>query len=44
MVMNEVQQKIDSLEKGADDYITKPFSFEELRATNSVPSPADREK
>ncbi|MEY2664657.1 MAG: hypothetical protein RIT04_465 [Candidatus Parcubacteria bacterium] len=24
--------KIDALEKGADDYITKPFSFEELNA------------
>lgn len=31
-VMGEVHQKIDSLEKGADDYLTKPFSFEELRA------------
>lgn len=31
-VMGEVHQKIDSLEKGADDYVTKPFSFEELRA------------
>jgi DNA-binding response OmpR family regulator len=31
-VMGEVHQKIDSLEKGADDYITKPFPFEELRA------------
>jgi len=31
-VIGEIHHKIDSLEKGADDYITKPFSFEELRA------------
>jgi DNA-binding response OmpR family regulator len=31
-VIGEIYHKIDALEKGADDYITKPFSFEELRA------------
>jgi two-component system copper resistance phosphate regulon response regulator CusR len=31
-VMGGLHHKVDSLEKGADDYITKPFSFEELRA------------
>jgi DNA-binding response OmpR family regulator len=31
-VVDSTQQKIDALEKGADDYITKPFSFDELKA------------
>ena len=31
-VIGELYHKIDALEKGADDYVTKPFSFEELRA------------
>jgi len=31
-VMGAVRHKIDSLEKGADDYVIKPFLFEELRA------------
>lgn len=31
-VTEETRQKIDALEKGGDDYLTKPFSFEELRA------------
>ena len=34
---NETQHKVDLLNKGADDYIVKPFSFEELVARiNSV--------
>ncbi len=31
-VIGELYHKVDALEKGADDYLTKPFSFEELRA------------
>ena len=31
-VVNELMTKVDVLDKGADDYITKPFSFVELRA------------
>ena len=31
-VIGELYHKVDALEKGADDYMTKPFSFEELRA------------
>jgi two-component system, OmpR family, copper resistance phosphate regulon response regulator CusR len=31
-VQSEVTTKIDLLNSGADDYMTKPFSFEELRA------------
>lgn len=31
-VIGELYHKVDALEKGADDYVTKPFSFEELRA------------
>jgi DNA-binding response OmpR family regulator len=31
-VLGEIENKVDALEKGADDYVTKPFSFEELRA------------
>jgi DNA-binding response OmpR family regulator len=31
-VISELYHKVDALEKGADDYLTKPFSFEELRA------------
>jgi DNA-binding response OmpR family regulator len=34
---NETEHKVDLLNKGADDYIVKPFSFEELTARiNSV--------
>jgi len=29
---DEVADKVDSLERGADDYVTKPFRFEELLA------------
>lgn len=29
---SDVNSKIDLLESGADDYLTKPFSFEELKA------------
>ncbi len=31
-IIGEIKHKIDALEKGGDDYVTKPFSFEELRA------------
>ncbi len=31
-VIGEISNKISALEKGADDYVTKPFSFEELYA------------
>ena len=31
-VVSEVYNKIGALEKGADDYMTKPFLFEELKA------------
>ena len=31
-VHNELRKKISALEKGADDYMTKPFSIEELKA------------
>mgnify|MGYP001577192195 CR=1 FL=1 len=31
-VVGDTKKKIDALSKGADDYITKPFSFEELKA------------
>ncbi len=31
-VIGDTEKKIDAIEKGADDYITKPFSFDELRA------------
>lgn len=31
-VIGELYHKVDALEKGADDYVTKPFSFEELRS------------
>jgi DNA-binding response OmpR family regulator len=33
---NEVLTKVDLLNKGADDYVTKPFSFEELLARLSA--------
>jgi len=29
---SDISQKIDTFEAGADDYVTKPFSFQELRA------------
>ena len=31
-VSYDVDKKVEALERGADDYMTKPFSFEELRA------------
>ncbi len=31
-IIRDPQKKIDVLVKGADDYLTKPFSFEELKA------------
>jgi len=31
-IVADMHHKIDVLEKGADDYVTKPFSFDELRA------------
>src|SRR5579872_1508 len=31
-VQSDVQQKVEMFNAGADDYLTKPFSFEELRA------------
>lgn len=31
-IYNDIDKKIRALEGGADDYITKPFSYEELRA------------
>ena len=30
--LNDIKNKVDALEAGADDYITKPFSFEEITA------------
>jgi DNA-binding response OmpR family regulator len=30
--LNDIQNKVEALEAGADDYITKPFSFEEITA------------
>lgn len=30
--LNDIQNKVNALEAGADDYITKPFSFEEVTA------------
>jgi DNA-binding response OmpR family regulator len=30
--IGEITKKVDALERGADDYMTKPFSFEELQA------------
>ena len=30
--LSQVSNKVDALNSGADDYITKPFSFEELLA------------
>jgi DNA-binding response OmpR family regulator len=31
-VVTDIGKKVEALEKGADDYITKPFSFNELQA------------
>ncbi|MDB5258903.1 MAG: two component transcriptional regulator, winged helix family [Candidatus Taylorbacteria bacterium] len=31
-VIGDTAKKVDALEKGADDYMTKPFSFDELHA------------
>lgn len=31
-VIREINKKVSALDKGADDYMVKPFSFEELRA------------
>ena len=31
-IIKDLNCKVDSFEKGGDDYVTKPFSFEELRA------------
>ncbi|MES3030837.1 MAG: response regulator transcription factor, partial [Patescibacteria group bacterium] len=31
-VHRDIQRKVSALNKGADDYMTKPFSFEELHA------------
>ncbi len=31
-VVGDTKSKVDCLEKGADDYLTKPFSFDELKA------------
>jgi DNA-binding response OmpR family regulator len=30
-VVSDVKRKVEALQKGADDYLTKPFFFEELR-------------
>jgi DNA-binding response OmpR family regulator len=35
-IHNEIDKKVSALEKGADDYIIKPFSFEELKARMSA--------
>ena len=35
---DDLQDKVTGLELGADDYMTKPFRFEELLARNSGPS------
>jgi len=29
---DEIRDKIEGLEKGADDYVTKPFNLNELKA------------
>ncbi len=31
-IHSEIKKKVNALDKGADDYITKPFSIDELRA------------
>ena len=41
---SEDTDKIDALDAGADDYLTKPFSVEELLAACDTKTPADDEK
>jgi DNA-binding response OmpR family regulator len=40
-----IEQKVEGLDRGADDYVTKPFSFEELtaRVRAHLRSPGQRE-